>query len=266
MKTTETAGSLGAGTLESLRQRLLGARREALSDLGVTEEDLHWIEENREIELEQRAQEEAASDVLTRREEHDFRRIRSIQDALDRISEGTYGACTSCREQIAVERLLTLPEASLCSDCATEAEGSNWVRRLEAEATRLAEEAPRALRSELAGLSDSEIVATVRESFRAEVGTALDEIRVICRHGVVTLVGETANDELRQVALRILEEEIGVEALDRIRVGASAGESPPTGQRGVGIPRSTGRSDDVFTTEEEGGDYTPPDRPVAEKE
>jgi len=265
MKTTEKERSLAAGTIETLRERLLGARREALIDLGVAEEDMRWIEQNREIELEERAQDEAASDVIARRGEHDFRRIRAIQDALDRIGDGTYGSCTSCGEQIAVERLLALPEASLCTECASEAEG-NWARRLAAESAREVEEAPRALRAELAGLSDSEIIAMVHERFRAEVGTALDDVRVICRHGAVTLVGEVTSDELRQVALRILEEELGLEFVDRVRVSASAGEQPRAAGRTAAGPRSSRRTDDVFTTAEEGGDYTPPDRPVPEKE
>jgi DnaK suppressor protein len=264
MKNTNKASSLAKGTLETLHKRLLGARREALTDLGIAADDLRWIEENREIELEERAQDEAASDVIARREEHDFRRIRAIQDALDRIADGTYGVCASCEEQIAVARLLALPEASLCAECASEAEG-NWAQKLEAESARPQEETLRGLPAKLEGLSDTEIVATVQERFRAEVGGALDDVRVLCRHGMVTLVGETTSDELRQVALRILEEELGLEVVDRVRVSASASEKPPTAPRTATFSRA-GRTDDVFTAAEEGGDYTPPDRPVAEKE
>jgi len=264
MRARDKVRSLPAGTIETLRQQLLSARREAMTDLGIAGDDLRWIEENREIELEERAQDEAASDVITRRGEHDFRRIRAIQDALDRIGDGTYGVCMSCGEQIAVARLLAIPEASLCADCATERE-ANWARKLEAESARADEETSRGLRSGLVGLSDSEIVDTVRERFRAEVGAALDEVRVLCRHGVVTLVGETASDELRQVALRILEEELATDVVDRVRVGATAAEQPPAARHTAAASRA-GRTDDVFTTAEEGGDYTPPDRPVAEKE
>ena len=265
MKTSDNETSLDPSTIQTLREQLLDARRAALADLGVAEDDLSWIEENREIELEERAQDEAASDVLARREEHDFRRIRAIQDALDRIDEGTYGCCTSCGEHIAMGRLLALPEASLCAECAREAEG-NWARRLEAASARETEEAPRGLRAELADLSDSEIVATVHERFRVEVGASLDDVGVICRHGAVTLVGEASSDELRQVALRIVEEEMGLGVVDRIRVGTGAGERPPAASPAAVGQRSSGRIDDVFATAEDGGDYTPPDRPVAEKE
>jgi len=260
MKTTNSDKTLGRATVETLRERLLAARHEALTDLGVTEDDLSWIEQNREVELEQRAQDEAASDVLSRRGEQDYRRVRAIQDALDRIADGTYGLCASCGDPIRKERLLAMPEALMCTDCAEEAEG-NWARKLETESARELE-TPRVPRSELAGLSDSEVIALIRERFRNEVGPALDGVRVLCRHGAVTLVGETSSDELRQVALRILEEELGLEAADRVRVGGLEGDRP----RAAGPAAAGERADDVFDTAEEGGDYTPPARPVAEKE
>lgn len=265
MKSKQGEHRLSSTTRHTLQERLLVARREALRDLGVAEDDLSWIEQNREIELEERAQHEAASDVLARRGEQDFRRIRAIHDALDRIADGTYGTCTACGDPIAVERLLALPEASLCADCAKEAEG-NWVSDLTTAATREVETAARASSVEALGLSDSEIVAMVQERFRAEVGSSLDDIRVLCRHGAVTLTGDAASDELRQIALRILEEELGLQAVDRIRVSPSAGEGPRSLERASSSSRPARSSDDAFGTAEEGRDYTPPDRPVPEKE
>lgn len=45
-------------------------------------------------------------------------RIRQIDEALQRIEDGTYGSCTNCGNDIPVERLRFLPHASLCVDCA----------------------------------------------------------------------------------------------------------------------------------------------------
>ncbi|MGC1269585.1 MAG: TraR/DksA family transcriptional regulator [Croceibacterium sp.] len=45
--------------------------------------------------------------------------IASVTRALDRIADGTYGACTACGEQIAPGRLEARPEASLCITCAS---------------------------------------------------------------------------------------------------------------------------------------------------
>lgn len=44
--------------------------------------------------------------------------IRIIQTALEKINEGTYGACEGCGEDIGVDRLRAVPEATHCVDCA----------------------------------------------------------------------------------------------------------------------------------------------------
>jgi DnaK suppressor protein len=51
------------------------------------------------------------------------RKVRSVQEALARFEEGTYGICERCRRQIAEQRLEALPEARLCIDCAQHAGG-----------------------------------------------------------------------------------------------------------------------------------------------
>ena len=44
--------------------------------------------------------------------------IRGIQAALERISEGTYGVCAVCGEEIGESRLEVVPEATRCVKCA----------------------------------------------------------------------------------------------------------------------------------------------------
>jgi RNA polymerase-binding protein DksA len=51
------------------------------------------------------------------------RKVRSVQEALARFEEGTYGICERCGRQIAEQRLEALPEARLCIDCALHAGG-----------------------------------------------------------------------------------------------------------------------------------------------
>ncbi|MEO0085862.1 MAG: TraR/DksA C4-type zinc finger protein [candidate division WOR-3 bacterium] len=43
--------------------------------------------------------------------------LRDIDDALRRISEGTYGICERCGERIAKARLEIVPHARLCMKC-----------------------------------------------------------------------------------------------------------------------------------------------------
>lgn len=46
------------------------------------------------------------------------REIASVQRALGRIEDRTYGTCVRCGEEIAPERLEARPEAALCIACA----------------------------------------------------------------------------------------------------------------------------------------------------
>lgn len=51
--------------------------------------------------------------------------LRKIEEALQRIREGTYGHCAECGEEINAERLEALPFATLCVRCQTEEERGN---------------------------------------------------------------------------------------------------------------------------------------------
>ena len=44
--------------------------------------------------------------------------IAATQGALERLADGSYGQCESCGEAIAPARLLAMPEATRCIDCA----------------------------------------------------------------------------------------------------------------------------------------------------
>jgi DnaK suppressor protein len=43
--------------------------------------------------------------------------LNALQEALERIASGTYGACTDCGKGITLARLQAAPEAARCIDC-----------------------------------------------------------------------------------------------------------------------------------------------------
>jgi RNA polymerase-binding transcription factor DksA len=49
---------------------------------------------------------------------------QAVDDALDRIASGTYGACMTCGTAISRERLDVLPYASRCVQCAQREESA----------------------------------------------------------------------------------------------------------------------------------------------
>ena len=67
------------------------------------------------------AEEQSVSDFMQGMEfaimEMESATLRRIDEALLRLQEGTYGACSECDEEISEARLKALPFAVLCRDC-----------------------------------------------------------------------------------------------------------------------------------------------------
>ncbi|PYQ52750.1 MAG: hypothetical protein DMF78_10650 [Acidobacteria bacterium] len=66
--------------------------------------------------------------------------LRKIDEALLRLSEGTYGVCSECDDAISEARLKALPFASLCRHCQEEAEDAAAERN--ARPSRFFEDGP----------------------------------------------------------------------------------------------------------------------------
>ena len=49
--------------------------------------------------------------------ENDSDRHRNLQDALQRIEDGTYGVCAQCDSDISLKRLNAVPWAQYCLEC-----------------------------------------------------------------------------------------------------------------------------------------------------
>ena len=47
----------------------------------------------------------------------DYRQLRLVEEALDRLDTGDYGICVECDEPIAEKRLRALPWARYCVTC-----------------------------------------------------------------------------------------------------------------------------------------------------
>lgn len=92
--------------LEYLQTENPGAEEEDVPELGNLEAHLAEVGSltlDREIDY---SLEEVTRESLT-----------AVDEALERIEQGSFGLCTSCGAKIASERLEALPWASLCIDC-----------------------------------------------------------------------------------------------------------------------------------------------------
>ena len=105
-----------------IKNRLLQRRQDLIAryhdELARASEEL----DSREIEDVENASELWDARVLTTLSNADADALRSIVAALRRLDLGTYGTCADCGVGIEHARLLVLPEASTCFECAADAQ------------------------------------------------------------------------------------------------------------------------------------------------
>lgn len=103
---------------EDLRKQLLRQRSTLLRRVAAAEDDLRWLDESVESERLEEGQERGLAEMLSRLDDRGIAEIESIDRALARIAEGSYGVCGGCGEPIPAARLAALPAADRCVRCA----------------------------------------------------------------------------------------------------------------------------------------------------
>lgn len=97
----------------------LGSRTLTDSQLAVLETELkrerRWLSGTTVLEWFGETADSRAGALPGGSRMHD--RLNQVQEALDRISAGTYGICKSCRKPIPFYRLEVVPETTMCIAC-----------------------------------------------------------------------------------------------------------------------------------------------------
>jgi DnaK suppressor protein len=110
-------------------EKLLTERRqELLQEAGRTVSGMNELKENFP-EPADRAALEADRNATLRIRDRERKLLSKIEEALERIEDGTYGVCEECGEPIAVERLKARPVTTLCIDCKADQEADEKQRR-----------------------------------------------------------------------------------------------------------------------------------------
>lgn len=102
---------LSPGTWEELRQKLLAERQRLTKDYRRDIEAVQEIEEDSAGDLEEIATLEGDRERLFAHSEQDRQILLLIEEAFQRMEEGTYGLCQETGEPIPVERLRLIPWA-----------------------------------------------------------------------------------------------------------------------------------------------------------
>ncbi len=81
----------------------------------------------RETESDDWAQADAERDLAIALEERESAELVAIDDALKRVTDGSYGLCVDCGCEIATARLHAAPTAMRCIDCQDKVERASGV-------------------------------------------------------------------------------------------------------------------------------------------
>lgn len=113
--------------LEYFADLLKQKRDELLAEAGKTVAGMTDYKENFPDPTD-RAALESDRNFLLRIRDRERKLISKIDQALERIEDGSYGICDSCGEDISYERLEARPVTTLCIDCKKRQEAQEKAR------------------------------------------------------------------------------------------------------------------------------------------
>ncbi len=212
-------------------------RKDLLEEFRRAEEDLAFITEERESEIEEQAQEERSAWLLSSMDDRTLHAIQEIDAALQRLVDGKYGVCEICGKKIRSARLRALPATRFCKDCSVHQEAKRLISTEESVAkTKMP------LPEDLTLLNDSELAEMIGDHVREDGRLDMEELQILCSKGVVHLTGAIPGELEHQILLQIVTDLIGAKPIvDQIKVeeplrereGRSKGNAP---QRGARLP------------------------------
>jgi DnaK suppressor protein len=104
--------------MEIYRGALIEKRSELVGGSAV--KPLQWTMENnsgRQGDMADQATGNNEVHVQLKRKQTDAKILQAIEEALDRIEQGTYGSCRDCGEAISEARLKAIPWTRVCIAC-----------------------------------------------------------------------------------------------------------------------------------------------------
>ncbi|MFQ5779499.1 MAG: TraR/DksA family transcriptional regulator [Nitrospiria bacterium] len=127
MKTTKKAKT--GNPFDNIRQGLEKQKEALLAEAGVLIGT--GLDRGNEAlsDLGDKASAEADKNFALRLREREQKLLKKITDAINRISEGTFGICESCGGGISAKRLKARPVTTLCIECKTQQEEEEKIRQ-----------------------------------------------------------------------------------------------------------------------------------------
>ena len=251
--------------MDTFAEQLRQQRKHYLEAFRKAEEGLESIAAERESELEEHAQEEQSARVLNRLDDRTLQAVHEVDAALQRILKGVYGLCEGCGHYIPVDRLRALPATRRCTDC----EARDEQKAAAPAEEPIASTAP--VPPDLSPLDDAEWVQVIRDHLKEDGRIDTEELRIVCRKGVVYLTGALPSEAEHQILLKIVTDVLGLtELVDRVRVEELLWEredrSKETPRELLAAGQDSPATEDIVESAEEGKDFIAPDKPTPEEQ
>jgi DnaK suppressor protein len=106
--------------LQDIKKNLLQQKEEIILDADSTRSTLP--DETMFPELGDQASAEIDRNFTLRLRDRERKLLKKIDEALEKIENGTYGICDTCGQEIGIKRLEARPVTTMCIDCKTEQE------------------------------------------------------------------------------------------------------------------------------------------------
>ena len=103
--------------VESYRKRLLTKQEELLRMVTRSEQDGREADEEATQDIVDKAANSYTKEFLFHQSDENRRVLQLVNEALERMKEGTYGECVACQEEVQGKRLEAVPWARHCIEC-----------------------------------------------------------------------------------------------------------------------------------------------------
>lgn len=110
-------------TIAALEKQLLGDREKLLMEVNKTISGLNQSQDKEELaDFTDQSTMEFNRSFHLQMKERERKLLIKIEQALDKIKDGSFGICEDCDKQIGEKRLQARPVVTLCIECKTEQE------------------------------------------------------------------------------------------------------------------------------------------------
>ncbi|MGO8792210.1 MAG: TraR/DksA family transcriptional regulator [Terriglobia bacterium] len=103
--------------VEYFKKRLLTKQEELLRLVTKSEKDGREADEEATQDIVDKAANSYTKEFLFHQSDGNRRVLQLVDEALERMKEGTYGQCVICEQEVQQKRLEAVPWASHCIEC-----------------------------------------------------------------------------------------------------------------------------------------------------